>query len=343
MQRRTLLAALILALTGAASGEAFNSTFTEWHAFPASQGFTTACAALPSNQVAVYDGYSLWLQDGAGQDAFSKAATGYEGDPADIAISPDGRRALLLAGGNDFGDTSDDYLYLVNLRNPQNYAPGDELTVIPFNYSAVWLDDRHILVENNPTGGSFGTDTELGIIDLQAGGPDYGYRTVVDKGGYSAGMAADRHALLVYALKTDFVNPDEVRCFQRSDLLQAYEDGVTLTWESGALIGDPETTDYNSGGVMAVSSLGSLILGGMPPVQFVDADTGAIVGTADPEGSGFAWYSGGTYLRNGKVVLTEGTTGFVSDETWEPMPVWGWGAVVACAGLLGLAARRRLA
>jgi len=337
-----IIAALAAFWPGAGHAAGVPTTFTTLTGFPSSQGWYAPCDSLSDNRIIAYDGDAVWIQDAAGQDAFTKIAEGYSGDPAFIAVSPDGKTALLGAGSNtSMSDTSNDYLYLLDLENPVDYTPGAELTAIPSNFSAVWLTSTLILVESNPTGYMWGADAELGIIDLAAGPPTYNYKQVIYKGGYSAALGIDRAYANIYATLVNFVDPVEVRRFTTQALINAYRSKATLSWTDGTLIGDPTTTSYNSWGCLGVSTQGSLILGG-GPVQFVDATTGAILGTADPEGSGWMWYTGGTYLRNGQVVLTDGAGAYVSDDPWEALPVMGGVGLLALTGAIAILGHRRL-
>ena len=258
---------------------------------PAPGAFTVVGANLPDGRFIVWNGDSVYIQEGVGGGLFGLVATGYAGDPGFVAIAPDGQTALLGAGFSP-------RLYLLDTNNPADYINGSEISA-PTHFTGTFLTQDLVLLDrsNDAFDG-----TELVIIDISssksapnarmvmAGPRSNGAKDlVVDKPpfSFSSRVALDPTGTVVYAMDS---NTRELRSFLAADLINAFNTMTTLDWTTdGTLIGSAGM--YFSGGVSGFRPSGDLVIGGsegfLQPggIHFVDPMTGMITATFDPAGT----------------------------------------------------------
>jgi hypothetical protein len=221
----------------------------------------------------VWNGDGIYKQIGPNINQFTLLTSGYPGDPAFIALSPDYQRAALGAGFS--GD-----LTIVNADSP---AIVQHSLNTSNNYWGAWISNTQLLINRSVYvgPGPFDYDlAELALVDI-SGTPTT--KVVLDDiGMFSAAFAVDLNAGVVYAADG---NTGETRSFDIADLVTAYNTDTPALWTAGQLIGT-----YNAGGPVAVNNDGNLVIGGFPSIQTVDPDDGSILDSYDPVGTGFEYY-----------------------------------------------------
>jgi len=280
-----------LSLLGAASA----SEQSTYENFPAPAGFSVVGAGLPDGRLVLWNGEEVFTQSAPDADAFVSIASGYAGDPAFLAVAPNGTDLAMGAGG--FG--ADPYLgdiYGFDLSTPVDFPPG----IVELNrnhFAAAFLTNDLLIID----AGVF-PNSELAIVDLSAKSaqrapvavvrkPEPKAVVVDPKPGFSASVAYDPDTDRVYAMDS---NTRELRYFGATDLIDAFNTSGTLDWTTdGTLVGSAGV--YYSGGVAGITAAGDLIIGGsegfgLPGgVQLVDPDNGTLLNTVDPAGDqGFA-------------------------------------------------------
>lgn len=319
---------------------------------PAPVGFTLTGTGLPDGRFAIYNGDGVYFQNGAGVDAFTEVATGYEGDPSFIAVSPSGATLLLGAGG--FGQPYTGNIYEVDVANPQDYTPA-ALVTNRNHYAAVFLTESLVLID----AGDF-IDSELAVLDLNAKSgtpktvlqkPATEKQTVVDpKPGYSANLAYDAVSGRVYAMDAA---ARELRYFSATSLINAFNGSTLLDWENdGTLVGT--AGDYVGGGASGVTTQGYIVLGGslgftgLGMVQVVNPLNGTIVNALDPVGDdGYTSvivnsFTGATIVQqSGQDFLIEQSE-LITPPVLPQLPVAGMPGLMALGAALAWGARRRI-
>lgn len=232
--------------------------FTALPGFPGPAGEYTSVGvdALESGKLVVYDGSSVYLEDGVEADRYT-AFAGYDGDGAGlagfVAASPDDSTALIGAYGT--GD-----LWLFDADDPA--AAGDPLGAVEGVLFGEYLDDTNVLVS------VYVEDiSELGIVDTANTAALY--TAVVDMGetGIPGGIVVAGAEVYTTNAATG-----QIRSFAVADLLDP-EVAKPLAWEDGALIGT-----FNDFGPTAVSSQCTLLVSGNDAttgrgaIQFVSTD-----------------------------------------------------------------------
>ena len=232
--------------------------FTALPGFPGPAGEYTSVGvdALESGKLVVYDGSSVYLEDGVEADRYT-AFAGYDGDGAGlagfVAASPDDSTALIGAYGT--GD-----LWLFDADDPA--AAGDPLGAVEGVLFGEYLDDTNVLVS------VYVEDiSELGIVDTANTAALY--TAVVDMGetGIPGGIVVAGAEVYTTNAATG-----QIRSFAVKDLLDP-EVAKPLAWEDGALIGT-----FNDFGPTAVSSQCTLLVSGNDAttgrgaIQFVSTD-----------------------------------------------------------------------
>lgn len=238
---------------------------------------------LGDGRFIVYDGDKVFVETGADEGTFIELASGYLGDPAFIAVAPDGHRCLLGAGEVDWeSDPSNDWVWLLDADAPEDAPPvdgfgnvSDGLALVTSNYWGTWIDDDLVLIEAAP-----GWVSELGILDVTDGT----YRKVVNKGESSASLVmgswltqGDVFATIGYGAGTGttrrFAVQDLVDVFQRP----AYNPVTSpLDWTDGAYVG--VYSDFNAG-PSAATAAGMLIFGSHnSEILYVNPLTGQALG-----------------------------------------------------------------
>ncbi len=321
---RTLLVSL--AFLFLASPWAGATAFGEYNNFPAQAGnplSTPAGGALGDGRLVVWNGLGLYEQPFVGVDQFVEIATGYEGDPAFVSVSPDGHTLLLGAGG--FMDDYTGYLYVVDAHAPVDFGPEDSPALVASHFGGAWLSDTLVILD----AGTPSWDSELTVWDISAKSapvavvakPAAAKDSIVAKPGYSSSIAVDFVNGRVYVMDAATV---DLRYFDRGDLIAAFQGGYTLDWATDSTpVGTPGT--FFTGGVAGITPEGNLIISGsegylMPGgVQIVAPDTGIVVETIDPSGVG-------EY------------TNVIYNPVTDQMTVLAGGSVCASGGLVGLPA-----
>jgi hypothetical protein len=303
--------------------------FHQLNGFPSSPGgfgFSVTSAALGDGRFILWDGDAVFLETAPGAGTFAPLADGYSGDPAFIAVAPDGHTCLLGAGYS--GD-----LFVLDAAAPvSSGVPVANLS----HFSGVFISADKVVVDAAIDLGGSVYEAELGVLDLSVDPPAY-QKVVAEKGGASAFLAlAPGGAYLVAA---DGLT-GETRRFAVADLLQAEATATPLDWAAG----DPLGT-YTAGGPAActddyalffASYSGEIVLGS--PASIDPASLGSFSRTVsmDPEGSGTLSYTL-SYSAATDTILAVGTdygawpptiTGWVTDDVAE----------VPVAGPIGLAA-----
>ena len=284
---RSLLFALVI--TYIAAGAAQATVFTQTDFFPQADAgaFGIQIRALASGQLVVWNGYDVYLQTLAGGEAFSAIATGYAGDPAFLAVAPDGHTLLLGAGYSG-------KLYLLDIYEPIDYEAGSEIATVT-HYAGVFITQNLVLLDRGEW-----PMAELGILDVSAGT----YRKVMDKPAVgdvdtgagefaaSANLAVCASGTTVYAMSVVYdasyiVVLNELKSIGAADLLDAYASKALLDWNVDATaIG--ASGAFNDGGASAVTVDGDLLLGGFGSVQAVVPVSATVTNTYDP--AGFTYY-----------------------------------------------------
>ncbi|MBI1318554.1 MAG: hypothetical protein GC168_06360 [Candidatus Hydrogenedens sp.] len=339
--------ALALACTAASAAPVYSN-------FPVTAKYGVVGGGLPDGRLIIYNGDAVFLQTAPNVDSFTSVATGYEGDPSFLAVSPDGTEALMGAGG--FGDLYTGDIYRFNVTAPANFAPS-AVALNRNHYSAVYLSPTLLLID----AGVF-PNSELAIVDVTAKSGGQAPVTVVNKPvakanvvdpkpGFSAHVAYDGATDTVYAMDS---NARELRAFSGAALIDAYNNTLLLDWTTdSALVG--QAGDYYSGGVAGITTDGNLIIDGsegfgLPGgVQLVNPNTGAILNTTDPAGDeGFTTVI--VNVANEEVVVQQSGQNFtLSFDDLDPapvgptpgLPVGGSAVVITTIALGALMARRR--
>ncbi|MCA1901955.1 MAG: hypothetical protein LDL53_07025 [Candidatus Hydrogenedens sp.] len=251
---------------------------------PASGSYFVTSAPLTDGTFLIWNGNEIFKQTTPANDNFSLITSGYIGDPGFIAISPDGKKAILGQGylGN---------LYLLDLDNPQDFTPSSIVGNIS-HYYGIFLTEDLLLLDITKLDFS-GSEIHVlsvftkNVVDtkLIVSKPQHPNKEmVIDKPpyAYSATLAIDND--WVYIMDA---NTRELRKFNIQNIVNAYEGNYTLDWETdGTLIGN--TGMYFTGGVSGVTNDGYLIIGGsagfMLPggIQEVNPTTGEIIKIWDP-------------------------------------------------------------
>ncbi|NIA13463.1 MAG: hypothetical protein GWP08_05235 [Nitrospiraceae bacterium] len=333
------LALCVSALPAFAAG----AGFVEFTGFPQTAKYNVVGAALPDGRLVVWNGADVYAQVLPGADSFAVIASGYDGDPAFIALSPDGHTVLMGAGG--FADPYTNQIYLLDTSAPADFAP-EAVVLTRAHFSAVYLTENLVLID----AGTPSFASELVIMDLAAKSAPapvvvktgaYAKAQVVDKPGYSTLLALDPASGRVYAMDGA---SRELRYFSRSALVNAFNAASTLDWAAdGALVG--AAGDYFGGGVSGVTPEGNLVIGGsegwgLPGgVQIVDPDTGSVVESLDPDGA--QGYTSVIYNPVADtIVAVVGTTAY-TDAAPANTPVAGMAALVVLGGALMATALKR--
>ncbi|MCX8065360.1 MAG: hypothetical protein N3G21_09350 [Candidatus Hydrogenedentes bacterium] len=255
---------------------------------PAPGSYFITSAPLEDGTYIVWNGDDIYKQVSMNTDEFVKIAEGYQGDPAFIAVSPNGEIAILGQGylGN---------LYRLDLQNPQDFDPSCIVGNLSHFYGAFLNENLLILDVGKP---DF-SGSEIHVLSI-SGGKSISKpvlsrifmkpkEMIIDKPpyAYSASVAVDISRGWVYIMDG---NARELRKFSIEDIINAYNSNETLNWEDdGILIGTAGR--YFSGGVSGITNDGLLIIGGsegfmMPGgIQEVNPLTGEILKVWDPAGN----------------------------------------------------------
>lgn len=251
---------------------------------PAPGSYFVTSAPLSDGTFLIWNGNQVFKQTSPRTDVYSMIAEGYQGDPAFIAIRPDGQKVILGQGYS--GD-----LYLLDLTNPQNFTPSAVIANISHYYGIFLTSDLLLLDVTKP---DF-SGSEIHILSISTKNIN---RTqfvmskpgkkekdmVIDKPPFAYSATLAKNGEWVYIMDG---NIREIRKFSATSLVNAYNTHTTLDWENdGILIGSPGV--YFSGGVSGISIDNLLIVAGsegfMLPggIQEINPLTGEVVRTWDP-------------------------------------------------------------
>lgn len=321
-----LFLALLLSLAVHASGSA--PAFAPLTGFPSSPGgfgFSVASAALGDGRFILWDGDAVLVETAPKSGTFQHLAGGYPGDPAFIAVAPDGHTCLLGAGYS--GD-----LFVLDAAAPVSAAAA---ITNARHFSGVFVSDTLVVLDSAVDLGGWVYEAELGILDLASDPPAY-QKVVAQKGGASAFLALDPSGEFLFA--ADGLT-GQTRRFAVAHLLEAAVAATPLPWTSGQLIGT-----YTAGGPAAftddhalffASYSGEVVIGLPSSVDPADSRGFSQILSIDPEGSGTLTYTL-SYSRASDTVLAVGT----DYSTWPPT-ISGWIAddvvAVPVAGPFGIA------
>ncbi len=211
--------------------------------------------ALPGGQLLLWDGETIYREIQDQEGSFEIVATGYIGDPAFIAMSPDNKHAMLGAG---FGGN----LYEIDTDNFADYTEETLIANIS-HFTGAYMGGSILLLDV----GSFGEASELHMLDLNAtkslGRPVVSKSAkyaldekaqVVQKpaGSYSANLFVSEVGLGSQRILSMDANTGELRSFRSEDVLEAFNENRTLAWETAGTL---HTADepFLAGGVAAVT------------------------------------------------------------------------------------------
>ena len=283
----------VFVLTGIAGGTQALE-FVRAHGFPtAAQGsYGINMGGLADGRLLVWDGDTVYLQERppvflgewVGVESFTAVAAGYKGDPAFVAVSPDGHTVVLGAGYSN-------KLYRFDANDPQDSGP-ESLITVASHYSGVFLSSNLLLLDG--TTDDYST-CRLAIVDIAAKTPDA--KTVMLKplaadlglGEFAASalVAVNAARTTAYAMAVVYdssfaVVGNQLRSIPVADLVNAFNTGTPLLWTAATAIGGPSA--FHAGGPAGVLPNEDLLIGGFGGVQRVNPATAAVAETYTPAG-----------------------------------------------------------
>ncbi len=315
-------AALCLAVSAGALADPLPA-FSEQTNFPVSTAFGVVADTLGDGRFVAYDGTNIWVQDAVGTNAYTNVATGYTGDPAIIAVNPDGHTCLVGAGFT--GD-----LWLFDANAPSD--AGAPLVTSGSDFFAEWINATQVVIDRaffvGP--GPFDYEAELILVDVSTISPTVS--TVVSaKGGASAMCVLDSFQQILFA--TDGLT-GETRTVPVADLVNAFDTSTPVAWSTLPVFGT-----FSTGGPGALTPERTLIFGGFGGLQFVDAASATLDGSVDPSGTGTFNYLVAYSEPDGRVLGTGAqfsptfeTKGFISDSMFDFLPATGGAGVLLLLG-----------
>ena len=317
---------------------------------PAAYGI--AVQALPGGLFLVWDGNDIHRQTLVGGEDFDVIASGYEGDPSFMALSPDGHTVLLGGGGNRL-------LMLFDVNNPADYTPDVVLSDSISHYWGVFLTEDLVLIDK--VADDDATD-ELVIVDITEETPVA--ETVMYKpaaGDLGAGekatncaLAVDPARTTVYCMSNIYVLPyqvvsNQMKSISVSALINAYQSKAILDWNT-----DPTPIgadgQYFALGPLAVTNNGDVLCGGTGGVNRIDPASGVILDTYNPTGGAWDYYSA-AYNPVTDVVLAiaadpddfDMDNVYAEQGAFAALPALGWGGLAVLLGLCLAVGLRRTA
>lgn len=326
-------AALFLAMSFTAFADPLPS-FSEQTNFPVTTGFGVVADTLGDGRFIAYDGTNIWIQDAVDANAYTNVATGYTGDPAIIAVSPDGHTCLVGAGFTG-------QLWLFDANAPAD--AGAPLATSGSDFSAEWINATQVVIDRaffvGP--GPFDFEAELVLLDISTKAPTL--QTVVSaKGGASAMCVLDSFSQVIFA--TDGLT-GETKRISVTDIVNAFDTVTPIDW-----INLPAYGTFSTGGAGALTPERTLVFGGFGGLQFVDAATATLDGAVDPSGTGTFNYLVAYSATTGRVLGTGAqfsptfeTKGFISNSMYDTLPATNACAAIILMGLLCAIVWRRSA
>jgi len=328
---RACMAALCIASSFAAMADPL-PTFSEQTNFPTTTAFGVVADTLGDGRFIAYDGTNIWIQDAVDANAYTDVATGYTGDPAIIAVNPDGHTCLVGAGFT--GE-----LWLFDADAPAD--AGAPLLTSGSDFFAEWINTTQVVIDRAFFVGPGAFDFEAELILLDIGTTTV--RTVVSaKGGASAMCVLDSSFQTLYM--ADGLT-GETRTAAVADLVNAFDTSTPVAWATLPTFGT-----FSTGGPGALTPERTLIYGGFGGVQFVDIASGTSDGIVDPAGTGTYNFLVAYSATTGRVLGTGAqfspsfdTKGFVSDSMFETLPTMGGAGVLMLVGVVcAIGMRRRV-
>ena len=330
-RRYTLILFTLCAVT--ANG-AIAQSFGNYQEFPdpAPFSFGVVGGALPDGRLVVWNGDTVYLQYDVGVDSFTPIATGYVGDPAFLAVRPDGHSLLLGQGWLGA-------VYALDVFNPSDFEPSSIVTTLS-HFSGALLTSNLLLLDV----GTESFSSALEIVDLS--GAKSGTVAVVTKSdqyagtkelvsdkppsSYSANVFLDEDNGILYAMDG---NTRELRFFSLTVLINAFNTQTPLDWATdGTLVGAPR--DFFSRGVSGITPGGLLVIGGsegfLQPggIQLVDPrlddpDLATVVDTLDPAGTQPFYIAIYNHVTDTITARTDGGEVFAPETALQTVPALG--------------------
>ena len=318
--------------------------YTSYKHFPSPVGYFVMCTDLSDGRLLVWDGESLYLQDEPSLDRFTAIATGYSGDPAFIALSPDGHTVLL---GTGYG--GGDNLYVFDVDAPKDASENPSIGVLSHYWGAFLTAD---LVVIDRVKSDYST-TELGVFSLSGGVASY--KSIIDKpaaaaipagqGVASSALAVDAAGAYVYAMDylydyaTWALQSNQLRRVSAADLIGAYNTSGTLAWTAQTAIG--ASGAYDGAGPSDVTAGGKVLFGGNA-IQVVDPGTGAIDETLTPDTAAYPWYVALYNAALSHVYGVSSGTGWIPEADFVGLPAIGTAGLLLLTAGLARSMYRRL-
>lgn len=292
-----LFGAAVAALISSGASAAFSPMFFELGSFPSpSSGFATVAGALTSGQNAgrfvLWDGDTVFIEDGVAAGTFSAVATGIAGDPSFLAVHPDGKRVILGAGKCDsFGSGS---LILVDTDEDVD-DPGftslssvETINSSPINhFSGVWISSSHLLLDACITSGS----DHLVLVDVgpffASGAEPVAKEVVSNKAQFSAFITADASLTSVFAADG---STGETHQLSVAALINAFNTDTPVDWTTPSA-DNVNLGAFSAGGPNAVLDDGTLVFGDFfAQVTFAFAPDYSTTTAVDPAGDAMNSY-----------------------------------------------------
>ena len=263
---------------------------------PADGSFGVVGSTTPNGRFLLWDGDTVYLQQGVSGHELAPIGTGYLGDPGFVSVTPNGNTVALGGGFNG-------RLYLFSFKNPSDFEDGDGYDV-PTHFGGAFLNNRLLLVDRGTD--DFST-SELLVIDTGALAEGAGSVTsarsvlpimrlpeapedIITKplGSFSSQVFVNAARTRAYVMDA---NTRELRYFLVQDIIDAFENSTTLDWATdGVPVGAPG--DFFDGGIAGINPDNELIIGGSEGfgqpggVMYVDPTEPAMVlATLDPAGT----------------------------------------------------------
>jgi len=343
--------AVVVVVSGLAQAD-----FQRVQAFPGADpaAYGIAVQALPCGLFLVWDGNNIHCQTLVGGEDFGAIASGYEGDPAFMALSPDGHTVLL--GGGYMRP-----LMLFDVNNSADYSPDAILSNSISHYWGVFLTEDLVLIDKGTD--DYTTD-ELVIVDITEEPPVA--QTVMYKpaagdlaaGEYAAScaLAVDPARTTVYCMSSIYVlDPyfqivsNQMKSISVGALIAAYESKAVLDWNTAPTsIG--ADGQYFTLGPLAVTSNGDILCSGTGGVNRIDPASGVILDTYNPTGGAWDYYSAAYNPVTDMVLAIASDPGdyqtdnvYAEQGAFAALPALGWGGLAVLIGLCVAVGLRRTA
>lgn len=255
---------------------------------PEAGSFFTVFDYLRDGRLVTFDGFTVFIQESRRQDAFEPIGTlpdEYRGatDPALLAVSPNGRRILLGAGGG--GSRFPDPRFNGNIfEMPITGGTAELVGTFPFSILGTFYrksNDHLLFTQSEGTGTSAGS---VQLLDLRTRLT----RPIIDDvPGIPDGVAVDQKGDVYVGLGigADPERTGEIRRFAGHLVRQAIKSGQALGFDAAGTF----VTEVLNGGDLEFDRAGDLFVSGadfaeqdLGYVAKVDVSTGEVVDRFDP-------------------------------------------------------------